>query len=70
MRQTDSGLGVTRKYCFKALHVPTRRKGGCVEKEGGKERASGCIGFRGERNSGLEAGFDEVKVPNRGPEKQ
>ena len=40
------------------LHVPTRRNGGCVERKGDKERASGCIGFRGERNSGLEQGFD------------
>jgi len=52
------------------LYVPTREKGSCVEKRGGIERASGCIGFRGERNSGLEAEFDQVKVPTRGPEKQ
>ena len=32
------------------------------------ERASGCIGFRVERKSGAKAGFDHVKVPNRGPE--
>ena len=44
--------------CICTLHVPTRRKGGCAERKGGKERASGCIGFRGERNSGLEAEFD------------
>ena len=49
------------------LHAPIRAKGGCVERRGGMERASGCIGFRGETNSGPEAGFDHLKVPNRGP---
>jgi len=33
------------------LQVPTREKGGCEEMRGGIERASWCIGFRGERNS-------------------
>jgi len=52
---TPLGSEVTRK---RTPLVPTRRKGGCVERKGGKKRASGCIGFRGKRNSGLEAGFD------------
>ena len=52
------------------LQVPTREKGGCEEMRGGIERASGCIEFRGERNYGPEAGCDQVKVPNRGPEEQ
>ena len=52
--------------CICTLHVPTREKGGCVERRGGIERASGCTGFRGEMNFGPEAGFDHVKVPNRG----
>ena len=34
----------------------------------GIERASGCIGFRGERNSGPEAEFGHAKVPKRAPE--
>ena len=34
----------------------------------GIERASGCIRFRGTRNSGPEADFDHVNVHNRGPE--
>ena len=41
-----------------------------METRGGIERVSGCIGFREERNSGPEAGFDHVKVPDRGPEEQ
>ena len=52
------------------LQAPTQEKGGCEEMRGGIERASGRIKFRGGRNSGPEAGFDEVKVPNRGPEEQ
>ena len=34
----------------------TQEKGGCEEMRGGVERASRCIEFRKERNSGLEAG--------------
>jgi hypothetical protein len=56
--------------CICTQQIPTREKGGCVERRGGIERASGCIGFRGERNSGPEAGFDQVRVPNRGPEEK
>ena len=41
--------------CTCTLHVPTREKGGCVERRGGIERALGCIRFRGETNSGPEA---------------
>jgi len=55
-------------FCICPLHVPTREKGGCVEMRGGMKRAFGCIGFRGDRNFGPKAGFDHVKVPNRGPE--
>ena len=44
--------------CICTLHVPTREKGGCVERRGVIERASGCSGLRGEKNSGPEAGFD------------
>ena len=54
--------------CMCTVHVSTREKGGCVERRGGIEKASGFIGFRGERNSGPEAEFDQVKAPNRGPE--
>ena len=54
--------------CICTLHVPAREKDGCVERRGGIKRASGCIGFREECNIGPEAGFDQVKVPNWGPE--
>ena len=54
--------------CMCTLHVPTQEKGGCVERRGGMERAFGCIGFWGERNSGPQAGFDHVRVPDRGAE--
>ena len=77
MRPNERGWGGEEEetaredvLCICTLHVPTREMGGCVERRGGKERASGCIGFRGERNSGPEAGFDQVKVSNRGPEEQ
>ena len=56
--------------CMCILHLLTREKGGRVERRKGIGRASGCTGFRGERNSGPEAGFDHVKVANRGPEEQ
>ena len=48
----------------------TREKGGCEKKREGIERAFGFIEFRGERNSGPGAGFDQAKVPNRGPGEQ
>ena len=51
--------------CIFTPQGPTWEKGGCVERRGGIERASGRIGFRGKRNSGLEAGFDQVKVQIR-----
>ena len=56
--------------CICTLHAPTREKGGRVERRGGIERASAFIGLRGERNSGPEAEFDQVIVPNRGLEEQ
>ena len=56
--------------CICTLQTPTREKGGCVERRGGIDRASGCIGFRGERNSGPETEFDQVKVPDRRPVEQ
>ena len=52
--------------CIGTLQVHTREKGGCVEKRGDIEKASGCIGFKGERNSSSEAGFDKVKIPDEG----
>ena len=48
-----------------ALHVPTREKGCWVERREGIERACGCVRCRGERNSGPQVGFGQVKVPNR-----
>ena len=56
--------------CICTRHVPSREKGGCVERMGGIERAAECIGFRSQRDNGPEAGLDQVKVPNRGPEEQ
>ena len=49
------------------LQLPTREKSCCEEVRGGIERASGCIGFRAEMNSGPEARSDQVHVPNRAP---
>ena len=56
--------------CICTLHVPIQEKVSYVKRSGGIERASWRIRFRGARNSGPEAGFDQVKVSNGGPEKQ
>ena len=55
-------------YTWRLYTAGTRGKGGCEEMWGGIARASGCIEFKGKRNSGPEAGFDKVAVPNRGPD--
>ena len=49
------------------LQVPAREKGGCGEMKWGIERASGCNGFRGEKNSGPDSGLGQVIIPDRGP---
>ena len=54
--------------CICTLQVP--RKKVAARKKGGIERASVIIGFRGERNCGPEAGYGQVKVPNRGSAEQ
>ena len=61
----------TRRLCSRKgrtslnLGRSSQRRGVYIRK-----KASGCIGFRGDRNSGPDVGFDQVKVPNRGPAEQ